>query len=1223
MKLSKRNRIAFIVTVATLSGLMLMPVSPAFSAEQAAEEESSSSSHQESLTRSDDLQAILDSTRVQDLKPLASGFQAGDGGTAPYDGVTPQAEDLALLDKARKTAQQILDTPSSSQIDREKAGRDLQNAFQKVRFIYHYTGITGTNGARIFDTKGDLIQAHGAGIQRVKISLLPDADQGLDANGDGYIYILCGEDKTDRLIARGVRIYYSDDLYNWVDKGLGFQTYRGDADLTAKLAGTDPTYHQYYTVENLRSDPDYTNIYGKDFGTFARDRSNANISSPEEALNYLLWDLKALKGDGSDPSKSSCVFERPKMAYNPATGRWVIWFHADGPVFDNENTDTYSKAKAGVAISEGSDPAGPYKYLGSFRMSPGTNSGNPGMARDMNLYVDSGKDLNQDGVDDAYLIYASNENRDLTISLLDRTYTKLVTPTGQQKLGVNVAAGDTYNIAASNSKESPAPFKWNGRYYIIYSGTTGWAPNENKYAVSQSDNILGPYQEIGTPFIKGNQANQSPSNSFVTQSSTVVPYDPDHGVFLYWGDRWFNPDKGNDISQSRYVMTPMQIINGQVRVLPASDWKLEGMEGYRAIDIDTKLAGESTSVSRLIETLPETVSVRVGGETVSEQTKVEWDPYFGPDQPYGQVALTGKLPNFRDLSISFNASIYPEDARLFIDAGSDPNHESEYYQQLKKKSVGLINTTNSDQVYAPGKVWGLTSRKSSDVEAYETGQTGIYETGYWAKKDKDIRYQADLPAGSYTVQAGYKEWWSNSRQTVFSVTSEGKTLGETEVVPSQTGNATDLVTFSLDHAASVTFLTRSIGGGDPVLSWIGVSALGGDQVSAIPAVKGTIAFVQGSQPKLPTKVSVRRVNGVSEERPVHWLLNTSDLTLYSPTKIQGTVQGTTLPATATVQMVESGLSYFIDINGSSESPTYKAVDSLTPGGLANRKADQLFDSRWGNASSQYGTHSGGDSDPYESGIFAGADGTKRPLLYGIFLAPGEHQVSFGFKDWWSQSRPTTISYRYVGVSEKQADFDQLLETTVDGRKTIATGTVTVPQGWNKPVIFSLESDVGTGPILSWISVKGAKPLGPVQVQPAPIIKGIDDVTINQGETFDPMAGVSAHDSIDGDLTGTIQVQGLVDTTSPGTYQLTYSVANTRGARVSRQRRVRVIREVHQPGGAGGAKANSGNSSAGNYDSLVSTGADVSQILLLGMACLLVGGLIVGMTNKDRKGSRLN
>ena len=1164
MKLNRRNILGFAAAVVALA--LLSPGSAAMAVQEKTEQSGSAGFSRLKTAQDDDLRTILDTTRVEDLQPLASGHRSDDQSTAPYDHAEPNKDDMDRLKHARSVAEGVLGSGSADRGEKDQAGKDLKQAFAAVRFIYHYTAVTGTNGDRIFDNKGDLLQAHGAGIQRVSAALLPAADRGLDADGDGYVYVMCGEDKTDGLIAHGVRIYYSDDLCNWVDKGLGFQTYQGDKDLAGKLAGSDRVYQRYYNVTNLESDPDYTNIYGQDFKAFSKDTSNANISGPQQALDYLLWDLKALKDDGSDPKKSSCVFERPKMVYNPTTKRWVIWFHADGPRYGNEATATYSKAKAGVAISEGSDPAGPYKYLGSFRMSPGANAGNPGMARDMNLYVDSGKDQNHDGVDDAYLVYSSNENRDLTISLLDKTYTKLVEPNARQQKGIDVSAGDTYNIVASNSKESPAPFKWNGRYYIIYSGTTGWAPNENKYAISQGDDFLGPYSEVGTPFVKGEGWNQNPANSFSTQSSSVIPYDPAHGVFLYWGDRWFNPDTGNDISQSRYVMTPMQLVNGHVQVLPAADWKLSGMDKYQAIDVvNANLPTESSSVSRIVAALPKSLGIRVGGQTAIRQATVNWEPYFGPDRPYGQVTFKGRLPEYQNAPISFTASIYPENSRLFIDAGSDPSNESSYYRKLKTKAPRLMNADRSDQEYTAQGKWGLSSRIGSDVEAYETSQNGIYETGYWAKSGKDIRYQADLPAGTYTVQAGYQEWWNNKRQTEFSVVCHDKTIGKTNIVPVQAGNATDPITFTLEHADSVTFLTRSTGGGDPLLSWIGVSAQDDDQVVSVQQVQGIRTFKQGSQPGLPDKVSVSKANGKSEERTVHWLIDASNLTLYAPTEVLGTVEGTTLPARASIQEVEDGLSYFIDVNGEESSPTYKALTTLFDGKLANGSADQGFDDLWGNTSGNFGKQADGNADPYKSGIYAGANGKKDKLSYRVLLAPGEHQVSLGFHDWWSQNRPTVISYSYDGLSTSRAE-NRLTTATVDGGRTIASGKIKIPQGWNKVVTLTLDSSTGTGPILNWISIKGSLPLGPVPVQQRPVISGASNVKIDQGSNFDPKAGVTAVDSLEGDLTGAIQVQGSVNSAKTGQYAIDYTVANSRGKQASEKRIVTV-------GPVGGSSSN--------------------------------------------------
>lgn len=1018
-------------------------------------------------TAKDQLNAVIEATADNNLTPLASGYRADDSGTAPYDTWKANPDDLKALHEARQAAQAVADSSDASEEQVTQAAQDLQAAFDAVRFIYHYTGITGTNGMRMYDNNGNLIQAHGAGIVKAKTSTLAEADRALDENGDGTVYIWCGEDKTDRLVAHGVRIYYSDDLLNWVDKGLGFQTYLGDDDLADKMAGADPVYQQYYNVENIATDPDYTNIYGEDFSTFADDASNYNIDSPQDALDKLLWDLKALYGDGSNPTKTSCVFERPKMVYNEATNRWIIWFHADGPQYGNEDTATYSKAKAGVAVSITGDPAGPYKYLGSFRMSPGTNSGNPGMARDMNVYVDD-KDANGDGANDAYLIYASNENRDLTISLLDRTYTKLVVPVAQQVRGTSVADGATYNIIATDSRESPAPVKWNGHYYIIYSHTTGWAPNQNEYVMSEGDNILGPYTSEGCPFVAGDGYEQNPSNSFYTQSSSIIPVDAAKGMFIYWGDRWFNPDTGNDISQSRYVMTPIQFVGDRLRVLPRGDWTLDELDQYQAVRVVSELPTETGSMTDLMNSLPDTLQVLRGDATEPVATPVKWERYFGADQPAGEVTVNGTLTELNNVQVSFTVTVYPKSTVLFMDAGSSADNESEYYEAIRRNAPDLINGEVSDQPYSEGG-WGYSSTVAPDgnMQLYGTDSNDIYETGWYANTGKTIEYKADLASGTYTVTAGFKDWWAewNDRTVHFVVSDENGELASTDVF-ADSGNASDALTFTLDKAATVTFSAQrsNVNSLDPVLSWINVTKAAADEVVSVEPCDGTVGFLEGSDPELPAEATVTLADGSTADRAVTWMLDDVDVKPFVLTQVKGVVDGTTLPATATIQMIPENLEYFIDVNGGADSPTYATADKLTERELANAVPDQASDGVWGNASEDYGTEYTGDADPYMSGIYAGASGSNKPLSYQLTLPQGEHTVMLGFHDWWNQTRPTSVTYR-IGDGDEVA----LASVTVDSGNVVAEGTITVPEGDPQTVTITLTSSQGTGPVLSWLA----------------------------------------------------------------------------------------------------------------------------------------------------------
>lgn len=63
--------------------------------------------------------------------------------------------------------------------------------------------------------------------------------------------------------------------------------------------------------------------------------------------------------------------ERPKVIYNKATNKYVLWMHIDD--------SSYAEAKAGVAI--GDSVCGKYTYLNSSRPLGF-------VSRDMGLYVD-------------------------------------------------------------------------------------------------------------------------------------------------------------------------------------------------------------------------------------------------------------------------------------------------------------------------------------------------------------------------------------------------------------------------------------------------------------------------------------------------------------------------------------------------------------------------------------------------------------------------------------------------------------------------------------------------------------------------------------------------------------------------------------------------------------------------------------------------------------------
>ena len=236
--------------------------------------------------------------------------------------------------------------------------------------------------------------------------------------------------------------------------------------------------------------------------------------------------LSAVKDDPSHDLHPSQVLERPKVVYNKDTKKFVMWMHVDSP--------DYAKAAAGVAVSD--SPVGPFTYLGSFRP-------NDAMSRDQTVFVDdNGK---------AYHFYSSEDNKTMYISELTCDYLK---PSGKF----------TRNFIGL-SREAPAVFKHEGKYYLLSSGCTGWDPNQAELAVA--DSIMGPWNVIGNP-CTGKDADKT----FFAQSTFVLPVQGKENAYIAMFDRW---NKTN-LQDSRYVWLPFVIgEDGSLTIPWRERWNLD------------------------------------------------------------------------------------------------------------------------------------------------------------------------------------------------------------------------------------------------------------------------------------------------------------------------------------------------------------------------------------------------------------------------------------------------------------------------------------------------------------------------------------------------------------------------------------------------------------------------------------------------------------------------
>ncbi len=277
--------------------------------------------------------------------------------------------------------------------------------------------------------------------------------------------------------------------------------------------------------------------------------------------------------DTNSMLQPGCILERPKVIYNAKSKKFVMWFHHE---LKNQG---YSAALAGLAVAD--KPAGPYQYIKSIRPNqniwpvnlpqdqkrlldyPLLKRADTGwnakviegmfvrrdfekgqMARDMTLFVDD------DGT--AYHIASSEDNQTLHVSKLNENYTDF--------------SGEYYRILAGKSNEAPAIFKYDNRYYLFTSGTTGWKPNSGRSFVA--NNIYGPWKSLGNP-VRGTEEDKA--TTFQSQSTYILQVAGKKNKYIYLGDRW-TPENA---AEGKYIWLPVIFEDSSPVIYWKDRWSLD------------------------------------------------------------------------------------------------------------------------------------------------------------------------------------------------------------------------------------------------------------------------------------------------------------------------------------------------------------------------------------------------------------------------------------------------------------------------------------------------------------------------------------------------------------------------------------------------------------------------------------------------------------------------
>jgi len=275
---------------------------------------------------------------------------------------------------------------------------------------------------------------------------------------------------------------------------------------------------------------------------FGEDRSQDNDRRLRCVACYSSRDLahwkfcnQVLKLADPENFGRGWVLERPKVFYNAATRKYVMYMHIDGP--SPGEFRGYGLARVGVAVCD--TPEGDYKYLKSFRPL-GHES------RDIGQFIDD------DG--SAYLIFE------------DRPYGFRIA-----RLSPDYLTVEKEMCLIPEHMEGGALVHYQGLYYVIGSALTGWRPNPNKYATAKS--LEGPwsaFKDIAPP----------ETNTYGSQSTMMLKVaGTKRTTVIFMGDIW-RPRTQWD---SRYLWMPLEIGDGKLRLPEPKEWTLDLATGEAAI----------------------------------------------------------------------------------------------------------------------------------------------------------------------------------------------------------------------------------------------------------------------------------------------------------------------------------------------------------------------------------------------------------------------------------------------------------------------------------------------------------------------------------------------------------------------------------------------------------------------------------------------------------------
>jgi hypothetical protein len=264
--------------------------------------------------------------------------------------------------------------------------------------------------------------------------------------------------------------------------------------------------------------------------------------------------------------------------------------------------------------------------------------------------------------------------------------------------------------------------------------------------------------------------------------------------------------------------------------------------------------------------LPAEVAVNTASGEQSEA--VTWSlTGYTFSRTYQSYTVVGEV---NGLTVTAKVQVVPPSSVYYVDSGMSAS--TPVFGSVATLLGGGLRNTVADQQTTGAGTWGYVNDGNSYVAKHGSPSADPYADGLYAlgagSTSKPIIYDLPLAAGTYTVTAGFQEWWNNRELNVAMVAADGTSTpiatglmisaSGGSLGPSKTMVTGQFAVTAAQAAAGDEKLEVTIGGqsGAPVISWFGIAAGAVDVETAPFVVAAPKADVAGGVYKDAQRVTL-------------------------------------------------------------------------------------------------------------------------------------------------------------------------------------------------------------------------------------------------------------------------------------------------------------------------------------------------------------------------------